>query len=85
LVDVLGRDEFRAQAATIPSEHLATGCVFSSRLQFIARYAEFHDMIDKDEFRDAARLLVVMLSAKIVPRSWWGVILLDAGGMLDSW
>ena len=41
-------------------------------------------MFAREEYKDAARLLVVMLNAKIVPRWWWGVILLDAGGMLDG-
>lgn len=62
----------------------AAGDIFATRLQFISRYAEFHDMFSRGEKQDAARLLVVMLSARIVPKWWWGVILLDAGGMLDG-
>lgn len=58
--------------------------MFASRLQFISRYAEFHNMFARGERRDAAKLLVVMLSARIVPKWWWGVIMLDAGGMLDG-
>lgn len=69
----IGEDELRSG-----------GGIFSSRLQFISRYAEFHEMFARGEKRDAARFLVVMLSAKIVPKWWWGVILLDAGGMLDG-
>lgn len=41
-------------------------------------------MFARGEKRNAARFLVVMLSANIVPKWWWGVILLDAGGMLDG-
>lgn len=92
-----GADEFRSQVSTIPTALLPSsnttvdekgrsvgGDIFSSRLQFISRYAEFHEMFARGEKRDAARFLVVMLSAKIVPKWWWGVILLDAGGMLDG-
>jgi len=93
----LGADEFRSQVATIPRAFLPLSNtsldedernlaqdMFATRLQFIARYAEFHDMFARGERKDAARFLVVMLSAKIVPKWWWGVILLDAGGMLDG-
>lgn len=41
-------------------------------------------MFARGERRDAAKLLVVMLNARIVPKWWWGVIMLDAGGMLDG-
>jgi nuclear pore complex protein Nup85 len=65
-------------------ERNLTQDMFPSRLQFIARYAEFHDMFARGERKAAARFLVVMLNAKIVPKWWWGVILLDAGGLLDG-
>lgn len=68
----------------LPANEYAHNEMFSSRLQFISRYAEFHEMFARGERRDAAKLLVVMLSARIVPKWWWGVIMLDAGGMLDG-
>ncbi|KAF8309271.1 hypothetical protein DL93DRAFT_2100127 [Clavulina sp. PMI_390] len=87
-----GADEFRTQVATIPTTYLLASTnpvnpsndIFASNLQFIARYAEFHEMFANGEKKDAARFLVVMLGAGIVPKWWWGVVLLDAGGMLDG-
>lgn len=94
---ITGADEFLSQVATIPrallplssrsadeNERDLAGDMFASRLQFIARYAEFHEMFARGERKDAARFLVVMLSARVVPKWWWGVVLLDAGGMLDG-
>ena len=93
---LIGANEFRAQVSSIPPEFLPSptatielqrhlgGDIFTSRLQFISRYAEFHNMFSRGERRAALKYLVVMLSAGIVPKFWWGVVLLDAGGMLDG-
>ena len=58
--------------------------VFTNRLQFISRYAWFHRLFVEGDRRDALKYLVGMLSGGVVPRYWWGVVLLDAGGMLDG-
>jgi len=95
---ILGADEFCAQVASIPPDflpsptaslsllHLQGGPndVFTNRLQFISRYAWFHRLFAEGDRRDALKYLVGMLSGGVVPRYWWGVVLLDAGGMLDD-
>ncbi|KAG8930276.1 hypothetical protein FRC02_004409 [Tulasnella sp. 418] len=58
--------------------------VFTSRLQFLARYAEFHEKFRSGDKKDAAKILVLMLKSGIVPRWWWGVVLIDAAGMLED-
>jgi hypothetical protein len=33
----------------------------------------------------AAKLLIGILNSGWVPRWWWGIILIDAGGLLQGW
>ncbi|KDQ19196.1 hypothetical protein BOTBODRAFT_171134 [Botryobasidium botryosum FD-172 SS1] len=90
-----GADEFCKQVAAIPPQFLptagslegginGTADIFTARLQFLSRYADFHAMYGRGEKKDAARFLVMLLSSGLVPRWWRGVVLLDAAGMLED-
>lgn len=89
-----GADEFCRQVAAIPPQFLPasssieaginTTDIFTARLQFLSRYADFHAMYARGERKEAARFLVMLLSSGLVPRWWRGVVLLDAAGMLEG-
>jgi len=57
---------------------------FITRLEFLTEYAVFHKLFSEGNKREAAAHLIAMLNSDIVPRWWWGVLLLDAGGMLEG-
>lgn len=61
----------------IQSSSLTTG-VFGHRLQFVVRYAQFHQLRKEQQHQDAAWQLVQMLHDGIVPRAWRAVVLVDA-------
>ncbi|KAG8894882.1 hypothetical protein FRB99_000927 [Tulasnella sp. 403] len=57
---------------------------FRSRLMFLSQYAAFHKRYQDGRKKEAAKILTGMLNSEIVPRWWWGVILLDAAGMCED-
>ncbi|KAF8693120.1 Nup85 Nucleoporin, partial [Rhizoctonia solani] len=56
----------------------------SARLQFVARFADFHTFSEDGAKGEAVRLLVRMLDRSIVPRAWQAVVLLDAASLLEG-
>lgn len=58
--------------------------MYGSRLSFLSGYAQFHALFRDGKKREAAQTLVMMLNKEIVPRWWWGVVLLDATGMCEG-
>lgn len=56
----------------------------TARLQFVARFADFHTFSDDGAKGEAVRLLVRMLDRSIVPRAWQAVVLLDAASLLEG-
>ncbi|KAG9033438.1 hypothetical protein FRB95_014804 [Tulasnella sp. JGI-2019a] len=63
---------------------LGVPTIYGSRLSFLSGYAQFHSMFRDGRKREAAQTLVSMLNKEIVPRWWWGVVLLDAAGMCED-
>ncbi|KAG9080263.1 hypothetical protein FRC06_006858, partial [Ceratobasidium sp. 370] len=81
-----GSAEFVKHVAQIPARHVrvnATDAV-TARLQFVARFADFHTFSDDGAKGEAVRLLVRMLDRSIVPRAWQAVVLLDAASLLEG-
>lgn len=62
--------------------HSAVNGVFIHRLTFAVRYAEFHQQRLKGDLQEAALDLVALFRQGIAPRSWWGILLLDATALL---
>ena len=89
LIYVLGPEAFRAHINSIPphcrpidnnpNDNLL------SRLRFPLWYADFHEMFAAGDKEAAAKLLIGILNSGWVPRWWWGIILIDAGGLLQGW
>ncbi|QRV74335.1 nuclear pore complex protein Nup85 [Ceratobasidium sp. AG-Ba] len=81
-----GSKKFLEFVAQIPARHVrvnATDAV-TARLQFVARFADFHTFSDDGAKGEAVRLLVRMLDRSIVPRAWQAVVLLDAASLLEG-
>lgn len=57
--------------------------VFTHRLMFAVRYAEFHQRLLNRDLQDAAWDLVSMLQEGIAPKAWWAVLLCDAFELLQ--
>jgi len=56
--------------------------IFQRRLSFLVRYAEFHKHWSNGDIQDAAGDVVSMFRDELVPKSWWGVLLKQAGELL---
>jgi nuclear pore complex protein Nup85 len=57
--------------------------IFVHRLRFAVAYAEFHKRRIEHDLQEAALILVAMFQQEIAPKSWWGVLLCDAVGLLQ--
>lgn len=56
-----------------------------SHLSFLARYRDFMALYAvPNQRREAAELLVLLLTSGIAPRKWWPVMLLDSVPLLES-
>lgn len=55
-----------------------------ARLSFLARYRDFLALYAAGARRDAAQLLVLLLTSGVAPKKWWAVMLLDAVPLLES-
>lgn len=93
LVFLLGPGKFAALVANIaPSLHnvrmdagteVRTPAVFSHRLQFAVRFAEFHQRRANGDGQGAAADIAAMFRDEIAPKAWWAVILCDAVELLQ--
>ncbi|TFK52007.1 hypothetical protein OE88DRAFT_1735010 [Heliocybe sulcata] len=57
--------------------------IFLHRLTFAVRYAEFHDNLMAERFRDAAMNLENMFRQDTAPKSWWAILLCDCVDLLQ--
>ena len=57
--------------------------VFVHRLIFAVRYARFHELIQQQEYQDAASDLVAIFVENVAPTSWWAVVLCDSVQLLQ--
>merc|ERR1712038_2015173 len=59
-------------------DHLGSCMVVSERLTFLAKYREFHRLINNAEFSNAATLLHSLLWSRLAPKYFWVTLLIDA-------
>ncbi|KAF9054665.1 Nup85 nucleoporin-domain-containing protein [Panaeolus papilionaceus] len=52
--------------------------IFVHRLVFTVRYARFHDLLQKQEYADAASDLISIFSEEVAPTAWWATVLYDS-------
>ncbi|CCO29196.1 Nuclear pore complex protein Nup85 AltName: Full=85 kDa nucleoporin [Rhizoctonia solani AG-1 IB] len=81
-----GSAAFVKHVAQIPARYMRVNATdpISARLQFVARFADFHTFSEDGAKGEAVRLLVRMLDRSIVPRAWQAVVLLDAASLLEG-
>ena len=84
LMKITGPEVFaRSVAAVAPSlqelrAHPGADGVFTHRLMFAVRYAEFHQRRLSGDLQEAALDLLTMFNEDLAPTTWWGVLLCDA-------
>ncbi|CUA74624.1 Nuclear pore complex protein Nup85 [Rhizoctonia solani] len=81
-----GSAAFVKHVTQIPARYMRVNATdpITSRLQFVARFADFHTFSEDGAKGEAVRLLVRMLDRSIVPRAWQAVILLDAASLMEG-
>ncbi|XP_061159320.1 nuclear pore complex protein Nup85 isoform X2 [Syngnathus typhle] len=65
-------------------DNLGSAMLLSDRLTFLGKYREFHKLYGEKHFREAAKLLLSLMTAKIAPRSFWMTLLTDALPLLEQ-
>ena len=58
-------------------DNLGASIVVSDRLTFLAKYREFHKLVDESQFPEAAALLHSLLWSKLAPKYFWVTLLID--------
>ena len=53
------------------------------RLIFAVRFARYHQLIEKQEYQDAASDLMTIFVEEVAPTSWWAVVLCDSVQLLS--
>ncbi|XP_061702416.1 nuclear pore complex protein Nup85 [Syngnathoides biaculeatus] len=64
-------------------DNLGPAMLLSDRLTFLGKYREFHKLYGEKRLREAAKLLLSLMTAKIAPRSFWLTLLTDALPLLE--
>lgn len=65
-------------------DNLGPAMLLSDRLTFLGKYREFHKLYGEKRFREAAKLLLSLMTAKIAPQSFWMTLLTDALPLLEQ-
>ncbi|KAG8564933.1 hypothetical protein GDO81_012642 [Engystomops pustulosus] len=65
-------------------DNLGPAMLLSDRLTFLGKYREFHKMYNDQQFEEAARLLLSLMTARIAPCTFWLTLLLDALPLLEQ-
>ncbi|XP_010216770.1 PREDICTED: nuclear pore complex protein Nup85 [Tinamus guttatus] len=58
--------------------------LLSDRLTFLGKYREFHRLYGEKRFSEAAKLLLMLMTAHIAPCSFWMTLLTDALPLLEQ-
>ncbi|XP_078257347.1 nuclear pore complex protein Nup85 [Rhinoraja longicauda] len=64
--------------------NLGSSMLLSDRLTFLGKYCEFHKLYGEMQFVEAAKLLLLLMTARIAPRSFWMTLLLDALPLMEQ-
>jgi nuclear pore complex protein Nup85 len=65
-------------------DHLGPDMALSDKLAFLGKYREFHQLYENSEFGNAGQLLLSLLTAKLAPKRFWLMLLMDALPLLES-
>jgi len=65
-------------------DHLGSDMVLSDKLAFLGKYREFHLLYENSSFLEAGQLLLGLLTAKLAPKRFWLMLLMDTLPLLES-
>ncbi|XP_066471180.1 nuclear pore complex protein Nup85 [Tiliqua scincoides] len=65
-------------------DNLGPSMLLSDRLTFLGKYREFHRLYGEEQFFAAAKLLLMLMTARIAPCSFWMTLLTDALPLLEQ-
>ncbi|NXX80533.1 NUP85 protein, partial [Urocolius indicus] len=65
-------------------DNLGPSMLLSDRLTFLGKYREFHRLYGEQRFKEAAQLLLMLMTAHIAPCSFWMTLLTDALPLLEQ-
>uniref|UniRef100_A0A8B9CFJ7 Nuclear pore complex protein Nup85 n=1 Tax=Anser brachyrhynchus TaxID=132585 RepID=A0A8B9CFJ7_9AVES len=65
-------------------DNLGPSMLLSDRLTFLGKYREFHRLYGEKRFSEAAKLLLMLMTAHIAPCSFWMTLLTDALPLLEQ-
>ncbi|XP_060620689.1 nuclear pore complex protein Nup85 [Anolis sagrei] len=65
-------------------DNLGPSMLLSDRLTFLGKYREFHRLYGEKQFFAAAKLLLMLMTARIAPCSFWMTLLTDALPLLEQ-
>ncbi|XP_015258463.1 PREDICTED: nuclear pore complex protein Nup85 [Cyprinodon variegatus] len=65
-------------------DNLGPAMLLSDRLTFLGKYREFHKLYGEKRYKEAAKLLLSLMTAKIAPRSFWMTLLTDSLPLLEQ-
>jgi len=65
-------------------DHLGPDMALSDKLAFLGKYREFHLLYENSEFSRAGQLLLSLLTAKLAPKRFWLMLLMDTLPLLET-
>uniref|UniRef100_A0A8D0ECV7 Nuclear pore complex protein Nup85 n=1 Tax=Salvator merianae TaxID=96440 RepID=A0A8D0ECV7_SALMN len=65
-------------------DNLGSSMLISDRLTFLGKYREFHRLYSEKQFFAAAKLLLMLMTARIAPCSFWMTLLTDALPLMEQ-
>ncbi|XP_065065550.1 nuclear pore complex protein Nup85-like [Rhopilema esculentum] len=64
-------------------DNLGSAMLLSDKLTFLGKYREFHKLYNEENFQEAGKLLMQLLSSSLAPQRFWMTLLTDALPMLE--
>lgn len=58
--------------------------LYNSKINFLAKYKQFHELYKKKQYNKAGSLLIQLLTSETAPKTFWCIIFLDAVPLLES-
>lgn len=65
-------------------DNLGSSMLLNNKLTFLGKYYEFHQLYESSKYKEAASLLVSLLTSNLAPKRFWMILLTDALPLLDS-
>lgn len=65
-------------------DNLGSTMLMTSELTFLGKYREFHKLYNNRQFTEAGALLLSLLTARVAPKRFWSMLLLDAIPLLEA-